>query len=73
MKLLNVSQPQRQIQQGLTLHVLAAVAKRFMDAAGLYGQALEQNPTDPTVWLNRAFTRMNLVSGVCSISAERPI
>jgi hypothetical protein len=49
------------------------VAKQFMDAAKIYGEALQKNPTDPTIWLNRAFTRMNLVSGLFSSSAARPI
>lgn len=33
-----------------------------MEAAKLYGQALEKNDQDATIWCNRAFARMNLVS-----------
>lgn len=50
-----------------------SVAKQFMEAAKLYGKSLEKNPTDPTVWLNRAFTRMNLVSDFFLTSAAIPI
>lgn len=33
-----------------------------MEAATLYGEALEKNNQDATIWCNRAFARMNLVS-----------
>ncbi|KAJ6499103.1 phosphoprotein phosphatase [Mycena sanguinolenta] len=35
-------------------------AHDFPSAARLYGQAIERNPTDPTLWCNRAYTRMKL-------------
>ena len=69
MKRLNVSHRQPRMRQSSRYTFWRGVAKKFMDAAKLYGEALEKNPADPTVWLNRAFTRMNLVSSLCSTSA----
>ncbi|KAG8860738.1 hypothetical protein FRB91_001002 [Serendipita sp. 411] len=34
--------------------------KNFLEAATLYGEALEKNDQDATIWCNRAFARMNL-------------
>lgn len=38
----------------------AFVAHEFKKAADLYSQALEHNPLDPTLWCNRAYTRIKL-------------
>lgn len=35
-------------------------AHEFKKAADLYSQALEHNPLDPTLWCNRAYTRIKL-------------
>ncbi|KAF8210494.1 Metallo-dependent phosphatase-like protein [Mycena galopus ATCC 62051] len=35
-------------------------AHDFPTAARLYGEAIERNPTDATIWCNRAYTRMKL-------------
>lgn len=32
----------------------------FLRAATLYTEAIDLNPLDPTLWCNRAFTRMKL-------------
>ncbi|KAG5648620.1 hypothetical protein DXG03_003231 [Asterophora parasitica] len=32
----------------------------FPSAASLYSQSIDQNPNEPTVWCNRAYTRMKL-------------
>jgi hypothetical protein len=43
-------------------NLMSLTEKDFMEAATLYGQALEKNDQDATIWCNRAFARMNLVS-----------
>ncbi|KAJ7163600.1 phosphoprotein phosphatase [Mycena crocata] len=35
-------------------------AHDFPTAARLYSEAIERDPTDPTIWCNRAYTRMKL-------------
>jgi serine/threonine-protein phosphatase 5 len=42
--------------------LMSLIGKNFMEAATLYGQALEKNDQDATIWCNRAFARMNLVT-----------
>jgi hypothetical protein len=42
--------------------LMSLIEKDFMEAATLYGQALEKNDQDATIWCNRAFARMNLAS-----------
>ena len=35
-------------------------AHDFNKAAQLYSEAIEKNPLDPTLWCNRAYTRIKL-------------
>jgi hypothetical protein len=49
------------IKLGLHISTIVQIDKNFMEAATLYGQALEKNDQDATIWCNRAFARMNLV------------
>ena len=37
-----------------------AAAHDFNKAAQLYSEAIEKNPLDPTLWCNRAYTRIKL-------------
>ena len=39
-----------------------SIDKNFLGAAKLYGEAIEKNDQDATIWCNRAFARMNLAS-----------
>ena len=40
--------------------LLCALDHAFPTAQQLYSEAIELNPTDPTLWCNRAYTRIKL-------------
>jgi serine/threonine-protein phosphatase 5 len=37
-----------------------SLAHDFKNAARLYSDAIEKNPSEPTLWCNRAYARMKL-------------
>ena len=39
---------------------VGGAAHDFNKAAQLYSEAIEKNPLDPTLWCNRAYTRIKL-------------
>ena len=50
-------------------------AHEFNKAADLYTLAIEKNPADPTLWCNRAYTRIKLEEhgyGLSDASTSRP-
>ena len=55
--------------------LLWRAAHEFNKAADLYSLAIEKNPADPTLWCNRAYTRIKLEEhgyGLSDASTSRP-